>query len=130
MIYIYNHNILMVKLFVSGFPLDMEEVALAKMFFPYGNVQTIKLVRDRKTRICKGYGFIEMADMESAENAVSGLNQQPFGDRLLTVNISPDEPPKPFKPRFNTGGSGAPSYKKVFKPNDPNFKPKRPRKRI
>ena len=119
----------MVKLFVSGFPLDMEEVGLAKMFFPYGNVQTIKLVRDRKTRVCKGYGFIEMADMESAENAVSGLNQQPLGDRLLTVNISPDEPPKPFKPRFNTGG-GAPSYKKVFKPSDPNFKPKRPRKRI
>jgi RNA recognition motif-containing protein len=113
----------MVKLFVSGFPLDMDEIALAKMFIAHGDVKTIKLVRDKKTRICKGYGFIEMGDEASAKNAIAELNGQPMGDRKLTVNIRPDEPEKPAvtttAPAF---------YRKVTKPGAPDFKKKRPRR--
>ena len=83
---------MIVKLFVSGFPLDIEEIELVKMFSLHGDVKTIKLVRDKKTRVCKGYGFIEMADEASAENAIAALDGQPMGDRSLTVKIRPDEP--------------------------------------
>ena len=33
---------MMVKLFVSGFPLDIEEIELAKLFSLHGDVKTIK----------------------------------------------------------------------------------------
>src|SRR5882757_3871232 len=89
---------MMVKLFVSGFPLDIEEIELAKLFAPHGDIVTIKLVRDKKTRVCKGYGFIEMADEASAENAIAALDGQPMGDRNLTVKIRPDEPVAPAAP--------------------------------
>ncbi|MDB5145933.1 MAG: RNA-binding protein, partial [Mucilaginibacter sp.] len=77
----------MVKLFVGGFPLDMDELKLAELFAPHGDIRTIKLVRDKQTRVCKGYGFIEMADQVSAQNAVWVLNGQAMGDRQLTVSI-------------------------------------------
>jgi len=113
----------MVKLFVSGFPLDMDEIELVKLFSSHGDVRTIKLVRDKKTRVCKGYGFIEMADQQAAENVIAALNKQHIGDRQLTINIREEEepaatPPRPYKP---------PVYQKVQKPSDP-LRKKRPRR--
>ncbi|HZX59863.1 MAG TPA: RNA-binding protein [Mucilaginibacter sp.] len=110
----------MVKLFVSGFPLDIEEIELAKLFALHGDIVTIKLVRDKKTRICKGYGFIEMADEASAENAIAALDGQPMGDRNLTVKIRPDEPAAPAAPT-------RPVFRKPQRTFEPEKK-KRPRR--
>ena len=110
---------MMVKLFVSGFPLDIEEIELVKLFAPHGDIVTIKLVRDKKTRVCKGYGFIEVADEASAENMVAELNGQPMGDRNLTVNIRPDEPVVTAPAR--------PVYRKPQRTFEPEKK-KRPRR--
>ena len=109
----------MVKLFVSGFPLSMDEVELAKIFCLHGDVKTIKMVRDKKTRVCKGYGFIEVGDQASADNMVAMLNGYPIGDRALTVTIRPDEPEAPARP---------PVYRKLSKPGDPEFRKMRPRR--
>ncbi len=106
----------MVKLFVSGFPLDIEEIELVKLFSLHGDVKTIKLVRNKQTRVCKGYGFIEMADQASAENAVIALDGQLMGDRALTVNIRPDEPVVK-----------TPVYSRIKKTNEP-LRQKRPRR--
>ena len=118
----------MVKLFVSGFPLNMEEIELVKMFSLHGDVKTIKLVRDKKTRICKGYGFIEVADQASAENIIAALHGEPIGDRRLTVTIRPEEEEKPAPAYRPPASSRPPVYQKVPRPTDPDFKKKRPRR--
>jgi RNA recognition motif-containing protein len=105
----------MVKLFVGGFPLDMDELKLAELFAPHGDIKTVKLVRDKQTKICKGYGFIEMADKASAENAALALNGLPIGDRQLTVSLREEEPVKIV-----------PVYRKAEKSAEP-VKRKRPR---
>lgn len=126
MVYFYIRNIRMVKLFVGGFPLKIDEIELVKLFSLHGDVKTIKLVRDKKTRICKGYGFIEVADQASADNIVAMLNGYEMGDKELVVNIRPDDPtpapasapsyePRRFSPRPNPGashGHGATDFKK------------------
>jgi RNA recognition motif-containing protein len=84
----------MIKLFVGGFPLDMDEQQLAELIAPHGDIVTIKLVRDKKTRVCKGYGFVEVSDRTSAENVILALNGQQMGDRQLTVSIREEEPVK------------------------------------
>ncbi len=118
----------MVKLFVGGFPLDMEEMDLVKLVMPFGQVSTIKIVRDKKTRICKGYAFLEMLDREAAEEVIKNLNGYPIGDRTLSLSIreekatSQDQPPPPASrvdPRIK--------YTKVERSSDP-LKKKRPRK--
>ncbi|WPV01526.1 RNA-binding protein [Mucilaginibacter sp. cycad4] len=93
----------MVKLFVGGFPLEMTELELVKMIGPHGDVETIKIVRDKKTRICKGYAFLEMKDRTGAENAVIALDGTPIADRVLSVKINDDFVKKTPPPRKSFG---------------------------
>jgi RNA recognition motif-containing protein len=94
----------MVKLFVGGFPLEMTELEIVKMIGPHGDVETIKIVRDKKTRICKGYAFLEMKDRTGAENAVIALDGMQLADRVLSVKINDDFVKKTPPPRKSFGG--------------------------
>lgn len=94
----------MVKLFVGGFPLEMTELEIVKMIGPHGDVETIKIVRDKKTRVCKGYAFLEMKDRTGAENAAIALDGMQIGDRVLSVKINDDFVKKAPPPRKSFGG--------------------------
>lgn len=87
----------MTKLFVGGFPLDITELELVQLVAPYGDVSTIKIVRDKKTRKCKGYAFLEMADLEGAQNAIIELDGSLLGDRALSLNIVQEKPVAPVR---------------------------------
>ena len=94
----------MVKLFVGGFTLEMTELELVKMIGPHGDVETIKIVRDKKTRVCKGYAFLEMKDRIGAENAAIALDGTQIADRVLSVKINDDFVKKTPPPRKSFGG--------------------------
>ena len=94
----------MVKLFVGGFPLHISELELVQLVSLYGTVCTIKMIRDRKTGICKGYAFLEMKNMADATNAVEVLNGRSMEGQTLTLRINPEEeaapaPKKPYQPK-------------------------------
>lgn len=82
----------MVKLFVSGFPLDISEMEIAQLFSVYGDVATIKIVRNKKTGTCKGYAFLEMKNKEGADRAIDALDYAPVSDRMFTVRLVEDDP--------------------------------------
>lgn len=116
------------KLFVSGFPLDMTEIDIVKLFNLHGTVNTIKIVRDKKTRICKGYAFLEMTDQTGADRAIEALDGTPMGDRMLTVKQTVEQPAA--KPQSNFSRNNPPIKRynnQPAKPGEP-VKPKRPRK--
>jgi RNA recognition motif-containing protein len=117
----------MVKLFVGGFPLDIEEIELAKLFAIYGDISTIKIVRDKKTRVCKGYAFIEMLNRAEAENAAEALDGTLMNGKPLTVNVNEDAAPEPVTEIPIE--RNAPVYQRVQKPNGEQKK-KRPRRAI
>lgn len=50
------------------------ENTLKNLFSEFGNVENIKLIKDRLSGRSKGYGFIEMPSNSEAERAISGLN--------------------------------------------------------
>ncbi|MCS3736198.1 RNA recognition motif domain-containing protein [Mucilaginibacter dorajii] len=126
----------MVKLFVGGFPLDMTELDLVKMVNLHGEVSTIKIVRDKKTRICKGYAFLEMKDREGAENTVIALDGTPMGDRVLNVKINEETYVKQAPPRKNFGynNNSNSSFKRPSSPSSSasseQARAKRPRRAI
>ncbi|WP_342645619.1 RNA-binding protein [Mucilaginibacter sp. CSA2-8R] len=122
----------MVKLFVSGFPLEITEMELAQLIAPHGDIATIKIVRDRQTKKCKGYAFVEMATLSDAENAVIALDGAQLQDRELTLKISEDKPVAP-KPSFKRP-SARPTERFTRNPNfnnnnsdTNNQRPRRPR---
>lgn len=76
-----------VKLFVGGLPVDVDEIELVGLLAIYGEIRTVKIVRDRKTKQCKGYGFLEMANLEAAENVIKFMDGKPFRKKKLVLNL-------------------------------------------
>lgn len=116
----------MIKLFVGGFPLDTMELELVQLVSPYCEVSTIKIVRDKKTGICKGYAFIEVTEKAGADMVIDELDGTTYKGRELTINITVEKPVAPPKPSY---------YAKVERRFSPNNGPgadearkKRPRK--
>ncbi len=104
----------MVKIFVGGLAPDVSEIDVVILVSIYGQVITIKIVRDKVTRKSKGYAFLEMANQEGAEKTVEALNETRFKGNVLTVRIA-DEAPAPKPKVFKRVVPGAPA-------------PRRPRK--
>ncbi|MGF7082801.1 RNA recognition motif domain-containing protein [Mucilaginibacter sp. UYCu711] len=75
------------KLFIGGFPLDMTELEIVQLVALYAEVRTIKVVRDKKTKICKGYAFLETADQSGAELAIATLDGTLVAGRELRLSI-------------------------------------------
>ena len=94
----------MKKLYVGNLPFNASEEQLQEWFGQVGvNPSAISLIRDRFTGQSRGFAFIEIANDEDADRAVTSLNGQNFGGRNLVVN---EARPKPEGGRGAGGGGG------------------------
>jgi RNA recognition motif-containing protein len=59
---------------------------LEQLFYPYGTVDSVRIMTDRDTGRSRGFGFVEMPDNTEAQAAIEGLNGTTLGGRTLTVN--------------------------------------------
>jgi len=92
------------KIFVGSLPYKVEEADLQELFAAYGEVSSVKIITDRETGRSKGFGFIEMADDESGQKAIDGLNGTEIGGR--TIAVSQAEERKPSSGPRGGGGYG------------------------
>ena len=86
------------KLFVGNLPFTVDDAALNHNFSEYGSVQSAKVMMDRETGRSKGFGFVEMANAEVAQAAISALHGMSVDGRSIVVNLA--------RPRETTGGGG------------------------
>lgn len=92
----------MKKLYVGNLPFNASEEQLQEWFTQVGVSPTaISLIRDRFTGQSRGFAFIEIANDEDADRAVTSLNGQNFGGRNLVVNEA-----RPQTERSGGGGRG------------------------
>ena len=84
----------MAKLFIVGFPKDMQEVELVEMFSAHGAVNTVTIVTDKDTGESKGYGFITMTDDAGAERAIQELDGMQIDGRTLNVRFAEEKQPE------------------------------------
>ncbi|WP_394204334.1 RNA recognition motif domain-containing protein [Shewanella waksmanii] len=71
-------------LYVGNLPYRVHEGEVKELFGKYGPVNSVRLVRDRKTGRRKGFGFIEMSEA-GAKKAMAKLNEFDFQERTLKV---------------------------------------------
>lgn len=76
------------NIYIGNLPKDMEEDELSEMFSEYGSVRTVKIIRDRHTKISRGYGFIEMDDEKAALTAINDWDQGSIDDNIISVKIA------------------------------------------
>ena len=57
-------------IFVGSIPFKLKEKELRELFEKYGEVTSLRIVKDKFTRQNKGFGFVEMLDEDAVRNAI------------------------------------------------------------
>ncbi len=76
------------KLFVGNLPFEVNDADLASVLGVAGKVESAKVVINKKTGRSKGYGFVEMATEELAQEAVAKFEGATLNERPITVQIA------------------------------------------
>ncbi len=76
------------SIYVGNLPYSTREEDLREVFEAHGNVENVKIIRDRETGRSRGFGFVEMASEEETNAAISALNGSDLGGRNLKVSLS------------------------------------------
>jgi RNA recognition motif-containing protein len=97
-------NLVPVKIFMSGYPQNFDEMALVQLVSPYGHVSTVKIVRDKQSGKAKGYAFIEMESRNAPEEVAVALDGLEMKDKTLTVNLVEENPVSPAVKMTAPGG--------------------------
>jgi RNA recognition motif-containing protein len=73
------------KLFVGGLPFSTSNDQLRNLFAECGEVASATVVTDRDTGRSRGFGFVEMATPEAADEAINRYNGRDYEGRRLQV---------------------------------------------
>lgn len=74
------------RLYVGNLSYETTEYDLEDLFKGNGKVKSVEIIYNRHTHKSKGYGFIEMQNIDDAKNAVKVHHDQPFMGRNIIVN--------------------------------------------
>ncbi len=91
------------KLYVGGLSYSTTEETLNSLFSQAGTVESAKVITDRDSGRSKGFGFVEMASQQEAEEAVKKFNGHNLDGRQITVN---EARPEGSSRRGSGGGGG------------------------
>jgi len=73
------------NIYVGNLPFNAGEDDVKNIFSPYGEVLDIRLVKDRRSKRFKGYGFVEMTTA-GAKAAIENLDGTDYAGRTLRIN--------------------------------------------
>lgn len=84
------------KLYVGNLSFHVTSEDLQEYFAAAGTVESANVVVDRETGRSRGFGFVEMATKDDANNAIAQFNGHEYDGRNLVVNEA--------RPREDRGG--------------------------
>ena len=74
------------NIYVGNLSYETNHQDLGDHFAQFGEVVSARVITDRETGRSRGFGFVEMGSAESAQTAISQLNEQEFMGRNITAN--------------------------------------------
>ncbi|MDG1101023.1 MAG: RNA-binding protein [Saprospiraceae bacterium] len=80
------------NIFVAKLNYRTTKEELQSAFEQFGEVSSAKIIMDRDTGRSKGYGFVEMSDDDSANAAITALNESDLDGQNIVVKQSEDRP--------------------------------------
>jgi RNA recognition motif-containing protein len=95
-------------IYVGNLSHQATEQEVIDLFSEFGEVSSVKLMKDNFTGRSRGFGFVEMSDPEAGQKAIDTLHNTEFLRRPLIVNEARpkpqgDRPPRQYNDR-NSGG--------------------------
>lgn len=68
------------SVFLGGLPFETEDEELWEFFKECGEIESVRVVRDSKTNVGKGFGYVQFRDRDSVESALA-LTDKKFRDK-------------------------------------------------
>lgn len=93
------------KLYVGGLPYSTTNDELMNYFMQAGTVMSATVLTDRITGRSRGFGFVEMASEDDAQNAINMFNGKDMGGRKIIVSIAKPQTERPRQ--FDRGGDSS-----------------------
>lgn len=89
------------NVYVGNFSYDVTEEDLQGALSAFGQVESIKIIKDKFTGESRGFAFVEMPSKAEAEAAINGLKE--IKGRMVTIN---EARPREDRGRHAFAGSG------------------------
>ena len=80
------------NIYVGNLSHEVTEEDLKEAFEVFGEVDTVKVIKDKYSGQSKGFGFVEMPAKAEAQSAIEGLNGKDLKGRSLNVNEARPRP--------------------------------------
>ncbi|XGV98742.1 MAG: RNA recognition motif domain-containing protein [Leptolyngbya sp. BL-A-14] len=74
-----------IRLYVGNLPEDLSRQELEAVFAEAGDSISIKIITDRKTNKCRGFGFVTVKSEEQADEIIEKFNGYALKDNALKV---------------------------------------------
>lgn len=121
------------NIFVGNLSFDSTEKDVRRLFEGFGIVASAVIVMDKKGKKSRGFGFVQMPDVEQAQAAITALNGKEFMGRPLNVEPARPKPEagrdsrkkEKMQPKFKaetqhtidgeSGNQAKPRFNPVFK---------------
>ena len=85
------------NIYVGKLSYEVTEEDLRLAFEPFGQVESVAIIKNKRSGQSKGFGFVEMASKAEGQSAIDGLNGKELKGRALNVNEA--------RPRSESRGS-------------------------
>ena len=86
------------KIYVGNLPFSVDEEGLRQLFSEF-NPEEVTLIKNKFSGRSKGFGFVTIADEETAKKAISEMHEKEVESRKLTVNEARPMEERPQRPR-------------------------------
>jgi RNA recognition motif-containing protein len=74
------------NIYVGNLSREVTEEDLRQAFEAFGEVTSVKIIKDKHSGESRGFGFVEMASKAEGQSAIDGLNGKELKGSALNVN--------------------------------------------
>jgi cold-inducible RNA-binding protein len=99
------------NIYVGNLSRQAGESELRALFAAFGEVKSVKIIKDQLSGEPRGFAFVEMTDERSGSIAIENLDSKEFDNRRLKVN---EAKPKNSGPKVYNSFSSSYGYKNRF----------------
>jgi RNA recognition motif-containing protein len=113
------------KVFVGNLPFSVGYEELKELFSPFGEITDSTVVVNKFSGRSRGFGFVTFAKKESAEKAISEMNDKEVKGR--NIKVSPAVPPREGDRMSGDGDRESEEEESFEKSEEPEKKERKPR---
>ncbi len=88
------------NIYIGNLSYNTTEASLMSLFVEYGDIESVKVIKDRFSGRSKGFGFIEMPSNSEADQAIKALNGNLFDGNNIKVKPADPGGKRPKKRSF------------------------------